>query len=310
MYPSGVLLFCILTLCIVVFSTTSGASLTLEKALIRLDNSTISGLPLESWKPDPNLPITVASKPRHPEWLKGYEEFQRQRKQQEGHTQRSVESTEECSNDCKCANGGLTTAYGRYCSIFYSSCQEQIPCDGLDFCCSFHDYCVSILGYTSCRCNDFLSTCVTNIGVDIALGFETSSCQYEASTALTIASEAVLNPLCPTPKTEDYLANSYTLYVRWPPGNTNLIFDYTATPYVYADSIGLFPVGACEEVWDCSLWNSTKVRRHPYGRLLVQASDIVDAVHFPGYYELRYFIEQPHYKYWVATSNSFFVEKY
>jgi hypothetical protein len=271
------------------------------KPLVRLDNSSWAGLPDESWKPDPSRPITIANKPHHPDWIKAYNEYQTQ------HAQKIRD--DDCSSDCVCADGGIRVHYGRYCAKSYSSCTADIPCDGLDFCCNFHDYCVGILGFTSCVCNDYLYTCAKNNLLEITIGVETPNCQYEASTSLTVVTETSLNPLCTVPKGDDLLVDSYTLYVRWPPGNHDLLFDYTASPSVYSDWVAMFPTSACQQEWDCSLWNTTIVRRQPSGRVHVTADTILDAVSYSGFYELRYFIEQPRYIYWVATSNSFYVQK-
>eukprot|EP01102_Stenamoeba_stenopodia_P004992 TRINITY_DN15494_c0_g1_i1.p1 TRINITY_DN15494_c0_g1~~TRINITY_DN15494_c0_g1_i1.p1 ORF type:complete len:307 (+),score=39.44 TRINITY_DN15494_c0_g1_i1:57-923(+) len=233
---------------------------------------------------------------------------------QEGDQDLIHEGKRGCSSRCICENGGWTTPYGLYCGADYYGCNEEMPCDGLDFCCNFHDYCVGVYGMTDCFCTQNLYACSTNIGNLINRGFEFSSfCpSWERSTASTIAFEtSLLIPLvpgCTIPSGSAFLQNSYSLYVR--AYSNNLVFDYTASVGVFADTVGVYAVGSCHQDFDCAVYNTTVVRRQAYGRVTIPASTIIEAVPWSGYYELRYTIEDALYVYWVATSNSFQVIKH
>lgn len=74
-----------------------------------------------------------------------------------------------CSTECVCSKMSMPyDQYGKYCGVYYTGCPSQVPCDALDYCCAWHDWCVGCPptcghGYTSCLCNIGLINCIANI---------------------------------------------------------------------------------------------------------------------------------------------------
>lgn len=68
-----------------------------------------------------------------------------------------------CSRKCACSNGGLLREYGKFCSLHYTGCPGEQPCDALDLCCQMHDWCVTVEAYPDCECGNMLHRCVTGL---------------------------------------------------------------------------------------------------------------------------------------------------
>jgi len=70
----------------------------------------------------------------------------------------------DCSNGCesKFCREAPILRYGRYCGVFYTGCNGEAPCDGLDSCCKDHDYCITrTRNYLNVQCNQKLLGCLS-----------------------------------------------------------------------------------------------------------------------------------------------------
>ena len=69
------------------------------------------------------------------------------------------------SNTCACGAGGMMVEYGRFCGRGYTGCPGAQPCDALDACCQWHDWCCSAGkgAMESCNCNAKFQECVQKV---------------------------------------------------------------------------------------------------------------------------------------------------